>query len=134
LREKTIDIWNQRWESTTKSLQTKLFFPRITDRKKAKHFTPDFQTTQVMTNHGIFKSYLNQFNIIDNNECDLCLTEDNANHRVFYCRKFDENRSEFLMNSGIDRNNWAINCQQLVDHKNFIYFKSFCCVITENLI
>jgi hypothetical protein len=67
LQEKTIDIWNQRWESTTKGLQTKLFFPSITDRKKAKHFTLDFHTTQVMTNHGVFKSYLNRFNIVDNN-------------------------------------------------------------------
>ncbi len=55
IKNKTIELWNQRWIGSTTGRQTKAFFPTIDDRKALrKDFVYDFKLTQIMTNHGSF--------------------------------------------------------------------------------
>ena len=54
IREKNIDIWSERWAQSTTGSQTKHYFPTVRDRIAAKSYTPDYYTTQMVTNHGEF--------------------------------------------------------------------------------
>jgi hypothetical protein len=63
LKDQSIAKWQNQWDSTTKGLATKQFFPNIKDRltKKIK-LTPNFPA--IVSAHGKTKAYLHRFEII----------------------------------------------------------------------
>jgi len=47
-------MWQSEWDSTTKGVITKLYFPKVADRLKLKiNVTPNFTT--MVTGHGNIK-------------------------------------------------------------------------------
>ena len=64
----SIAKWQNQWDSTTKGLATKQFFPIIKDRLTNKiKLTANF--TAIVTAHGKIKAYLHRFKIIESLEC-----------------------------------------------------------------
>ena len=62
LRVQSVAKWQNHWDSTTKGLATKQFFPIIKDRLANKiKLTPNF--TAIVTAHGKTKAYLRRFNL-----------------------------------------------------------------------
>jgi hypothetical protein len=60
-RERSIEKWQQQWDSTTEGLVTKEFFPNVKDRLKI-NLSPNF--TAMVAVHGKTRSYLHRFKII----------------------------------------------------------------------
>ena len=50
--------------------------------------------TQIMTGHGNFQSYLYNLNIVTTPQCGCRSGVDNAEHLIFFCKKYDLQRSE----------------------------------------
>ncbi len=92
-----MEVWDQRWQNPTTGRQTKLFFPTVMDRQNVdKDSIFGHKLTQFMTNHATFNSYLARFHIKDQDYCDYCIgEEDDANHRLFRCKKYDIPRNRF---------------------------------------
>lgn len=125
-------IWNQRWSESTTGMHTKNFFPTISDRKAIeKNFIFDFKTTQILTNHGSFNSYLCRFKVQNNDNCSDCIgAEDNVNHRLFECCRYNNERNAFkakVIDSGLQ---WPLIYKQFLNKLIITEFVKFC----QNLV
>jgi hypothetical protein len=98
VRNKVIDIWDQRWSETTMGAQTKQFFQNVRQRIKVeKHFVFDSKFSQILTGHGGLNAYLYRFGLRSDVFCDACVGQvDNADHRVFNCSRYETQRQELI--------------------------------------
>jgi hypothetical protein len=126
LNKRNTQKWQQIWQTSETGQQTKLFFPTIQSRLK---FNKDIifgdKTTQILTNHGSFNAYLKRFCLKEQDYCDDCIgAEDDANHRLFYCQKYENQRNDFkekVLSSG---HSWPPAHNILIQHvlNDFIEF------------
>jgi hypothetical protein len=123
-----LNKWNQRWTQSTKGAITREYIPTIDYRHKIKnHFQTDFETTQLITNHGKFNDYLTRIKVRDNSRCDRCGTnKEDAKHSIYECEEYNEQRLEMRKNCDNGENQWPLNLKDLINRKNFPHFKEFC--------
>ncbi|XP_023228152.1 uncharacterized protein LOC111628561 [Centruroides sculpturatus] len=89
-------LWQTEWEESPTGRLCFKFFPSIEDRQKNRIFKPSFQTTQCLTGHGCFNSYLRHFKKRDYNHCDANTNnEDTVHHFLFECTKYTTLRENF---------------------------------------
>ncbi len=70
LMEYNILQWNLRWSTSENGCHTKTFFPTIMDRQKCTQYcTSNLYTTQFITGHGTFKTYIQRFKLRKDNKC-----------------------------------------------------------------
>ena len=82
LFRRAIDTWNRHWITSTKGRWTFAFFPTVEYRRKILNMTIDFVTTQFLTAHGKFGSYLYHRHCRDNSNC-ACGDHQTVEHLVF---------------------------------------------------
>jgi len=117
LKDQSIAKWQNQWDSTTKGLATKQFFPNIKDRltKKIK-LTPNF--TAIVSAHGKTKAYLHRFKIIQSPDCPC-----NGGEQLYGCIKLQKERNKLLCNIS-NQDMWPVNKSDLVNRhiKHFTRF------------
>jgi hypothetical protein len=85
---KAEDIWQERWNDSSKGRTTYEFRPLVTTDLTQLPKT-DFIRTQVLTGHGEFACHLKRIGKREDEECDVCEGEaDNPMHRILRCPKF----------------------------------------------
>ena len=117
LKDEMINKWNERWINSEKGRVTAEFFPTVKARLNCSHI-PDYQTTQFMSNHGFFKSYLKRFRIISEGKC-TCGDEQDAKHLLM-------NRPSLIlerMNAERDVGHQLL--PSLINNKNFNQYSKF---------
>ena len=87
ITQQMIDKWNLEWTNAVNGGWTRKIFPIIEHRHKAKFFRPDFISTQFVSAHGKFGSYLKRKTIRITAECP-CGAEQDAEHLLLYCPAF----------------------------------------------
>jgi hypothetical protein len=118
-REKSTDKWKQQWNSTSKGLLTKEFFPNVRNSMKTQlKITPNF--TAIVTAHGKTKSYLHRFKIIDSPACSCGGGNQTVDHMLYDCEKLQREREELIANV-TKQDNWPVNKSDLVNK----YLKQF---------
>jgi hypothetical protein len=127
IRNRNIEIWNERWRNSSTGSQTRQFIPSVEYRFKIKnHFKTDYVLTQFLTGHGKFNAYLNRFHIKSNSFCDKCgANEENVSHIIFDCSEVQQNREQ-LKNICEQNFHWPIEPYILLNKKIFDNFKTFC--------
>ena len=81
LKDQRIAKWQNQWDSTTKGLARKQFFPNIKDRLTNKiKLTPNF--TAIVSVHGKTKAYLHRFEIIESPDCPCNGGEQTVEHLI----------------------------------------------------
>ena len=128
LREYMREIWDYRWQSSTKGPQTKLFFPNINYRLKVKSsFVHDFYICQALTNHGNNNSYLKRFNLKEFQSCEKCGHDsDDSHHRIYDCIGYDTVRNDLkvaVVNANL---HWPPPPSAFITHKLYSHFIVFC--------
>ena len=122
LRKTSLRKWQTQWDSTTKALTTKEFFPNIKDRLKTKiTLTPNF--TALVTSHGKTKSYLHRFKIIESPDCPCRGGSQTVDHLLFDCTILQDERERII--GKISRHdNCPVNKSQMGNKciKHFIQF------------
>jgi predicted RNA-binding Zn-ribbon protein involved in translation (DUF1610 family) len=94
-KENTLNIWQDRYDTAVTGRTTYQFLPNVKARVKMKHFYTNFVTTQFLSGHGNFGSYLNKMKIIESSTCNECnLGIDTVTHTVFECPKWNDHRIE----------------------------------------
>jgi len=89
----SIAAWQRRWDRSTKGRWTHSLLPDI-ERWLAKAPPLTFHTTQALTGHGCFRSYLARMHRADDSMCLYCGAEDDtAEHTIFVCPHWEEKRS-----------------------------------------
>jgi hypothetical protein len=128
VREKTIELWDRRWQSSTTGAQTKKFFNTIQERIGAKkHFQSNYHLSQALTSHGSLYAYLHRFNIKDDAICGYCGTGyDDADHRIYDCEYFGRERQELIAQIESEGLIWPLRHSELINNKCCNYFRAFC--------
>ncbi|XP_023220292.1 uncharacterized protein LOC111622179 [Centruroides sculpturatus] len=92
-------LWQQEWSSANTGRNCFEFIPNILTRKNAKHYTPEADTSQILTGHGNFPVYLHRFGKANNSNC-TCSTQSigDALHLAFHCPNFDHLRLGLITN------------------------------------
>jgi hypothetical protein len=119
INEKNMDEWNKRWAETGKGQQTKLFIKDVRERRKMKYFTTTFYVTQLISNHGKFMAYLARFNLSIDPNCDTCGLTDDANHRLYECVKYRNEREEFKTKLSLRGVDFPIEQNVLINKRNY---------------
>ncbi|XP_023214215.1 uncharacterized protein LOC111617113 [Centruroides sculpturatus] len=99
--------WQSEWDNDDTGRKTYAYIPSIAHRRKASHYTPNAETTQILTGHGNFAAYLFQFGKADNNTCDCDnVSESTVEHFLYDCAKYDDKRLHFMGKCLAEGQNW----------------------------
>lgn len=101
-REETLQKWNQRWQVSSKGRWTHKLIGDITPWYKRKHGEVGYHVTQLISGHGNFQAYKHRFKINDEATCMFCSEEDTAEHTLFYCDRWNQDRSTLQENLGTE--------------------------------
>lgn len=95
VREETIQKWQESWENNTQKAQwTKTLIPHLDRWIKCKHRGSNYYLTQALTGHGCFKTYTKRIGKTDNDSCMYCSEVDTADHTLFVCTKWANEREQ----------------------------------------
>ncbi len=125
--QKNLRIWNQRWIETSTGATTKKYWPTVYDRLYSKrHFLTNYYLTQIITNHGRFNEYLTRFDIKFDAYCSKCVGKiENAEHIIFECSKYEEQRSLLKAKAQEKQIHWPCSEKVLISQKLFNDFSEF---------
>ncbi|CAB0044424.1 unnamed protein product, partial [Trichogramma brassicae] len=92
-RARTIEKWQSQWARSTKGRWTHRLIPNIIPWIERRHGEVNYHLTQLLTGHGCFRSYLCRTNNDTSDRCPACpLAVEDAEHVIFYCPRFAEER------------------------------------------
>ncbi|KXZ75771.1 hypothetical protein TcasGA2_TC031700 [Tribolium castaneum] len=102
------DLWQERWDSSTKGRTTYRFRPIVQSGLRYSH---SFAATQILTGHGNFMSHLQRVGKSETDECAECGVRDDPIHRLLVCPLFDVPRRDIYrsVNSPFLSLNWIIH-------------------------
>lgn len=103
IRLRTLEQWNQRYQTSQTGALTRLFLPDATDAYKlVRKIKPTGTLTQVMTGHGGFSEYLNRFKLKESPSC-ACEPGQNetVSHMLLDCPIYGKERYELEQNLNI---------------------------------
>lgn len=116
-RAVSMTMWQDRWNNSSKGRWTHRLIPDIKIWISRSHGVCNYHLTQFLTGHGGYRKYLHRFGHDSSALCPECPEqEEDAEHVVFKCKRFEEGREgipgpssiiEFIMNS---EENWAEVC------------------------
>jgi hypothetical protein len=91
-----IQEWQKRWDADDKGRVTYQFFPNIKARLNTK-FRFDGITTQILSGHGNFRSYLQRIGRLESGKC-ICESDelDTIQHRIFDCENYRNERERLM--------------------------------------
>lgn len=101
-RQRLTGIWQARWNREESGRWTHRLIPDLGRWCERKHGVVSFYVTQALTGHGCFNSYLQRFKKRERGACDYCESlEDDAEHTLFICPKWDEQRRVMFSEVGV---------------------------------
>jgi len=95
IEERNISIraWQNRWDRSSKGRWTYNLIPDIARWMRSEP-AATYHLTQALTGHGSFKSYLHRMCVAEDDECGYCGEPDTAEHTLFYCIRWEDNRTK----------------------------------------
>jgi hypothetical protein len=107
LSENSETKWQIECDRTTKSVTTKLYFPKVADRLKLKiSVTPNL--TMMVTGHGSINSYLYKNKIIDSSICPCKRGEQTTDYILYDCELVKQERDK-LKAEILRSENWPLS-------------------------
>lgn len=90
-REELIEEWEKRWE--TYEGWTKTFIPNLRSWLACTYVEHNYHTTQMLTGHGTFGSYLHRIGKLEKPNCWFCDENvDTPEHTLFHCPAWKQQR------------------------------------------
>lgn len=100
-REKTLRAWDKEWRAQGHGMWTRRMIPDIGSWIARKHGEVGYHTTQVLSGHGCFRSYLYVIKKAVTEQCFFCNFEpDTAEHAIFECPRWHKERAEIDIEVG----------------------------------
>ncbi|XP_023231124.1 uncharacterized protein LOC111631156 [Centruroides sculpturatus] len=114
----SVRIWQRNWEEESTGRSTFKFIRNILQRLNSKHLVIDYITSQLLSGHGNFKSYLHRFNHSDSPfcQCDHTSLQDNF-HLIYECHIFDQQRLKLIQTVLLEGSNWPSKPKTLIDNE-----------------
>jgi exonuclease III len=89
-REKTYEKWQERWDGSKEGAWTRKLIPSIKEWIENGATGVDHYTSQFLTGHGSFGSYLQRIKKIDKAECAYCAEEEDTPEHLLTCPRWRE--------------------------------------------
>jgi hypothetical protein len=97
LKERQLQKWQTRWETTEKGSWTRQLLPRIAEWTGRNHGELEYHITQALTGHGCFAAFLNKIGKENSPKCWYCDAEvDDVEHTLFRCERWDYERLQVM--------------------------------------
>jgi len=113
IREKLIEVWQKRWDRSTKGRWTYKFIPDIKFRLSIP-MELDHYITQYLTGHGNFAAKLHSLGLTDKPDCGCGGGIDDPEHALYTCNRWKEKRQN-LINTVIDEGGtWPCDPDKLI--------------------
>lgn len=120
-RKKCIKKWQQQWENTQNGALCRSFFPTVEGRLKLKIPTT-YKFTSLTTGHGLTKSYLHRFKIIQDPMCLCNEGEQTPEHLIFNCKILERQRRPLKHKIMAKESRWPIeNCKLIAKYAQEFY-------------
>lgn len=104
IKAETLSKWQQRWENEhpTKGKWTKNLIPNLTPWMNRNHGDITYFTTQILSGHGKFQTYLKRIGKTDTEVCPYCDSEepDDVTHTLYKCAALLPQRKIFTLKEG----------------------------------
>lgn len=102
IRDETMKLWQERWDSATSGSWTKRLIPKVERWTGRKHGETDFHLTQVLSGHGCFEHFLHKIGRRRSAVCIFCHEEDDtAEHTFFNCPSWKTERDNAWRSLGL---------------------------------
>jgi hypothetical protein len=121
-RDRSLELWQKQWDSSTKGRATKEFFPNVQERLNTKLIVTS-QFTAFVSGHGLTRSYLHRFRRIESPDCPCGGGSQTTDRLLFHCVSLQEDRERLIGNiARLD--SWPVSKRQLESKhiKEFIRF------------
>jgi len=95
LRSNLLNMWQTRWDNSSKGRWTHRFFKDIRFRL-AIPLELDHYVTQYLTGHGNFAAKLHSLSLRDSPNCSCGEGNDDAEHAIYKCSRWNERRQSLM--------------------------------------
>lgn len=99
-KENLVSRWQEKWVNAAHGRWTFKLIPNITAWINRPHGEVDYFLTQALTGHGCFNRYLYDRRRSVTSDCPYCYADDDADHTLFHCPRWEEARSTFFSDTG----------------------------------
>lgn len=99
-RAQLMEKWQEKWTGGKHGRWTFTLIPNLHKWITRPYGEVDYYITQILSGHGYFKKYLYIRKKIDTPDCDYCQAEDDAEHTLFNCCRWQTQREEFYNRTG----------------------------------
>uniref|UniRef100_A0A2H8TV83 Retrovirus-related Pol polyprotein from type-1 retrotransposable element R1 n=1 Tax=Melanaphis sacchari TaxID=742174 RepID=A0A2H8TV83_9HEMI len=90
----SIAAWQARWDRSDRGRWTHRLLPDVGRWLTKPPLTLTFRLTQMLSEHGCYRSYLERFNRADDSYCVYCPDpDDTVEHTVFICPRWLDDRA-----------------------------------------
>lgn len=93
-RRTSMETWQSRWSNSTKGRWTYKLIPNLNVWTSRKSGVCCYQLTQFLSGHGGYRKYLFKFGHDDSPLCPTCNEEEDTDHAIFRCPRFDDVRND----------------------------------------
>lgn len=111
-----LDIWQSRWESSTKGRWTFAFFPSVSTRLQQPIWMCH-KLSQILTGHGNFKAKLAGFALVDSPTCICGAPDETVRHVLFECPRHSQHRARLELSVHRAGHLWPCDPTVLVSSK-----------------
>lgn len=95
-RRELLEEWQRRWEVSDKGRETFDYFPDVRERMRKQLVVANHYSTHFLSGHGNFGAKLYGFGLKEDRECNLCGVLEFAEHVIFECPRYMEERYDML--------------------------------------
>ena len=120
-----VEEWQRRWDRAVEGRTTYAFIPNVRRRLQCKWLAADYWTTQFLTGHGDFASYLHKRSLWDSLLCDYGGI-DTPWHIFMDCPNYDRLRSILRTAVITAQQMWPPTSDTFLHTDTFPAFKNFC--------
>lgn len=99
-RRNLLRRWQERWEQGDTGRWTYSLIPNVELWIKRPYGEVDYFITQALSGHGNFNKYLFEKQRRDTAECNYCSEEDDVEHTLFECIRWNDAREGYLNKTG----------------------------------
>ncbi|XP_023214175.1 uncharacterized protein LOC111617072 [Centruroides sculpturatus] len=120
IRNRTWEIWQDRWSKSNTGRTTFGFIPNVRDRSTYTHFITNYCITQLLTGHGNFRSYLRRFLHKTDGKCPCELNEDeDSGHILWNCPDYNTQRQRLIIKVQDNNDLWPCKSKILISNKQY---------------
>lgn len=99
-RTELLTKWQEEWRTANYGRWTWTLIPDIKIWLDRPNGEVDYFLTQALSGHGCFRKYLHNRGRAESPDCPYCRQEDDAEHTLFNCPRWQEQRQSYFQQTG----------------------------------